>query len=197
MPLLVVPLPKQEKTHWCWVAVTQGIAGFYEKCTHWNQGKLINEIRGNRHYKKKIFAQFTAGVDDVDVDNIPGAIEDSLRMIQCYQDKLSIPSLPLDALQDFASNVFEQVKQQINRQRPVVCSLKARGGNAEGHIAIIVGYQDDAVLWREPGNPGNLRNTPSFFQFLTGAEGVAYVKYMIYTKPATENLNDRALVFKC
>ena len=197
MPTLAVPLQKQEKSHWCWVAVTNAIAGFYEKVTHWSQGKLINEIKSNRHYKTKIVAQINAGADKVDIDNIPGAIEDSLRMIQCFQDKLTVPkSTTLDALQSWAVNVFEQVKHQINLQRPIVCCLKPRGTDVEGHIAIIVGYQGDTVLWREPGHPDILRSSSSFFQFLTGAESIAYVKYMVYTKPSSENTNDRDLVYK-
>jgi hypothetical protein len=197
MPTLNVPLRKQQKTHWCWVAVSLAVVDFYEGISFWNQGKLINEIKRGPRYQAKMRELIkTPGTLKEEYINFPGDVEDSLRMIQCFESRVNVPlSCTEVQMKDFAARTFADVKQQINTGRPIVCGIKPRGSDAEGHIVMIVGYDGDSIIWREPGHPEEIRISPSFYEFVVSTGGVGYLKYMIYTKPSSENLNDPTLIY--
>lgn len=44
MPTIGFRMLRQEKTHWCWLAVTSAIANFYTPVSIWTQPKLMENF---------------------------------------------------------------------------------------------------------------------------------------------------------
>lgn len=197
MPSLQVNLQKQQNTHWCWVAVTASIAKFYNPTSHWSQSKLIEQFIRVPLYGKKVLelAKTTTGTKNR--TNFPGKIEDGLRMVQCFRDRITLKSsgtyeeLVLEGQQKFLL-----VKAEIDLNRPVVCGVRPKGSTGEGHAVIIVGYESDGeIKWKEPQHPEKLRISASFQTFMWDLEGAAYLDYMIFTKSHTTFQNDPRYIY--
>ncbi len=205
MPTIGFRMLRQEKTHWCWLAVTSAIANFYTPVSIWTQPKLMeNFVRAPKYARRflKIFNDpGNEGVSHSERKgkslNFPGAVEDGLRMVQCFRERIQCPSEGVESdLKDRATELFGRIKAEIDKNHPVACGVRPKGSSGEGHAAVIVGYNGDVVIWKEPGKPDQERTSPSFYDFMVDMGGVGWLDYMILTKPPRDSANDPEFIFR-
>lgn len=193
MSTLIVDVQKQQKVHWCWVAVTCSIIKYYDPTSWWSQDRLIEHfIRSPRYGKKAI----DLSKNKEDPKNFPGLIEDGLRVVQCFRESTGVPTEgTVDYLHAAVEPIKRIVQREIDSRRPVVCGVRPAGSSGEGHAVVITGYEYEEIVWKEPSHPEHTRTSEDFYQFVVSAGGVAYLDYMILTKKPEDDKNNRLLIY--
>ena len=114
----------QQKTEWCWCAVTASVARFYRKDAKWTQCKIAR-LTLNR-------------TDCCDSDSV-GSV--------CNEPKpVDEPLLKLNHLEDVLNGHigFDAVAEQIEQKKPVGVRISWPDQPGAGHVLVISGYDRDA-----------------------------------------------------
>jgi hypothetical protein len=139
---LGVAIQQQQKTNWCWSAVTASIAAFFDHATRWDQCAIACAVC-----------------------NDPSCCGSNPS--QCNQaEPLDDALLAAKHLNAYAAGAprFEHIVSEIARSRPVATAIQwTSGGNY--HFVVVDGYdaQTSYVTIRDPQGPATHRMPYSVF----------------------------------
>jgi Papain-like cysteine protease AvrRpt2 len=129
---LPVTISQQECSEWCWAAVGVAIGTFY-KDGDWpsEQCKLVNQVLG---ISKDCCTECQCKTNPSDSCNQPQNLATVLAQ-HCRNDVNGITTMQ-----------FSQVRQEIDRGRPIAVSITLDDPAASGHAIIIFGYTEDGQV---------------------------------------------------
>jgi hypothetical protein len=145
MPDLIFQMEKQKNTNWCWAAVSVSVAGFYND-QNWTQCKVVNEVLnaivGGADCCASSGSPTPCNSGAPESCNIQWDLLDALKKVAHLARP---PRGPLS---------FEEIRTQIQNQRPVACRIS--GTDQPSHFIIIFGYAQTASgqRWLTVADPG-------------------------------------------
>jgi Papain-like cysteine protease AvrRpt2 len=113
----------QQKTEWCWCAVTASVSQFYRKDVKWTQCKIAKLIL-NRN-------DCCDDGPDGTVCNEPRPLDKSLRQLNHLKNVLN------------GHISFDAVAKQIDQLQPIGVRISWPDQPGAGHVLVISGYDKD------------------------------------------------------
>lgn len=112
-------MQKQHQLNWCWAAVSASIAAFYGNGGAASQCRIAAAVLPAPNNN-------CCGADAAGACDKPWNLDQPLTLVGCYKNRLD---KELD---------FQDIKDEIDAQRPLGCRVAWRGGGA--HFMVVTGW---------------------------------------------------------
>jgi len=152
---LQLPLLKQQASEWCWAAVSQGVARYFEPGLTLSQCQVVS-----RGFKQACCGEYDRPVRSP-ACNRPGYLHEALEALGL----LAKPRADAENAWIEGPVAFSTVMREIDREHPVCVLIKWREGGGRGHFIVVEGYSVSAkgtpyVFVRDPMSPESTSHLP-------------------------------------
>ena len=154
-------VPLQEEDHWCWAAVTVGVACFFG-VSSWRQCEIASLVlkRACCPPRSNAFC------------NVEQALEPPLDTAGHLNSSIA------------GSQSFAYVRDQLKANRPVCCRIQWRPTG--GHFLVLVGITDNDTQYVDVSDPWYGPSTIAFPEFVSNYFGSGFWNWTYETKPRSK-----------